>query len=96
MLGDTTAGVTFIADLYDLTKVSGSNPANVVNFLDLQLLAHAWLVDLGQPNLTFADVAGYEGVFRDDVIAAFNIVPEPTSAGLLLLSGLLAFKRGRR
>lgn len=47
--------------------------ANLVNLVDLQTLANAWVNDLGQPAVTEADAdtQGYTGQFRIDLLAAF-------------------------
>ena len=76
------------------------NADDVTNALDLQLLAFDWVYALHQPALTAQqiDAAGYTGVFRNDLLAAFNLtaVPEPATLGLLAAAGTLLARRKRR
>jgi hypothetical protein len=71
---------------------------DATNFTDLQLLADTWLDVLNQPSPTFEDLdaRGYAGVFRNDVIDAFDIVPEPGSVSLLTAAAGAALLRRRR
>ena len=71
---------------------------DATNFTDLQLLADTWLGVLNQPRPTFDDLdaRGYAGVFRNDVIDAFDIVPEPGSVSLLVGAAGAALLRRRR
>lgn len=79
------------------TYLATAADANLVNLVDLQVLADTWLNVLGQPNLTFADLDtyGYGGQFRTDVIATFNVVPEPGTAAMLVIAAGLAMGRRR-
>ena len=76
------------------TYLASAADANIVNFVDLQVLADAWLNLLGLPNLTFDDLdeQGYSGQFREDLIFAFDIqaeaVPEPSTLALMGLAGV--------
>lgn len=82
------------ADVYSPTAAD----ANLVNLVDLEVIANTWLNVLGQPNLTFADLDanGYTGAFREDVITAFDVVPEPGGAAALLVAAALGLTRRRR
>ncbi len=75
------------ADIY----AANASDANRVDLVDLYVLAANW----GLSPLTLQDIddAGYTGVFRQDVITAFN-VPEP--AGLALVAALASVVGRRR
>ncbi len=72
--------------------------ANLVNFVDLQVLAANW--SLTAPTLSQLLGQGYTGLFLDDTLAAFSI-PEPGSAVvwtalmLAMIRGGSAGRRGR-
>jgi hypothetical protein len=77
--------------------------ANLVNLVDLNLLADTWQVHPEFAQLTWADLNlnGYTGQFRLDVIAAFDLqeapIPEPGTCCLLLLGcAFLARRRSHR
>ena len=76
------------------TYLASAADANIVNLVDLQVLADTWLNLLGLPNLTFDDLdeQGYSGQFREDLIFAFDIqaeaVPEPSTLALMGLAGV--------
>jgi hypothetical protein len=81
------------------TTYSGSAAdANVVNVVDLQVIANTWLNVLHQPSPTTAefDTRGYTGQFRLDVIAAFAVVPEPGTVALVLPAAAFALALRRR
>lgn len=68
---------------------------NLANLADLQLLAASWT--LPAPTLAYLDNPAFSQTFRNDVIATFNVVvPEPTSALVLLLPALALARRSRR
>jgi hypothetical protein len=74
--------------------------ANLVNLVDLEVLANTWLRSLGQPAPTLQDVdaRGYTGQFRLDVMTVFSVVPEPatTVAAVLGAAAAIGMLRRRR
>jgi hypothetical protein len=74
--------------------------ANLVNLVDLEVLATTWLRGLGQPAPTIEDLdaRGYTGQFRLDVMTVFTMVPEPTTTVAAILGAAAAIgmlRRGR-
>ena len=63
------------------TYAAAAPDANLVNLVDLEVLATTWLRELGQPAPTLMDLdaRGYTGQFRLDVMTAFSSVPEPST-----------------
>ncbi|MEX0688471.1 MAG: dockerin type I domain-containing protein, partial [Pirellulales bacterium] len=74
--------------------------ANVVNLVDLEVLANTWLRVRGQPGPTIEDLdaRGYTGQFRLDVMTVFAMVPEPstTMAAAAVVAAALGLLRRRR
>lgn len=86
------ASLEALATTYSATATD----ANLVNNVDVQTFANAYLTTLGNPFLTLqqVDALGYTGQFRTDVIAA--LVPEPTSLAVLAAGcGMLLGRRRR-
>jgi hypothetical protein len=71
------------------TYAADAADATVVNLVDLQVFATSWLQQLGQPLPTTLDLdaRGYGGQFRQDVLTAFALVPEPTPLVAALAAG---------
>jgi len=71
------------------TYAANAADATVVNLVDLQVFANSWLGLLGQPAPTTIDLdtRGYGGQFRQDVLTAFALVPEPTPLVAALAAG---------
>lgn len=81
------------------TYAANAADANIVDLVDLQVLANTWLNVRRQPTLTFADLDanGYTGTFRQDVITVFA-VPEPSTIaiGIAALSVGAGMRLARR
>jgi hypothetical protein len=69
------------------TYAASAPDANLVNLVDLEVLANTWLRSLGQPAPTLQDLdaRGYTGQFQADVMTAFSMVPEPSTTGAAAL-----------
>lgn len=82
------------------TYAANAIDANVVNLVDLQVFAGSWLQLLGQssPTTLELDARGYGGQFRQDVLTAFALVPEPTPLIAALVAGaaMVPLLRNRR
>ena len=82
------------------TYATNAIDANVVNLVDLQVFAGSWLQLLGQssPTTLELDARGYGGQFRQDVLTAFALVPEPTPLIAALVAGaaMVPLLRNRR
>jgi len=73
--------------------------ANVVNLVDLEVLANTWLRVRGQPAPTIEDLdtQGYTGQFRLDVMTVFAMVPEPsTTIAAVAIAAAVGLLRRRR
>ncbi len=82
------------------TYAADAPDANLVNLVDLEVLATTWLRGLGQPAPTIEDLdaRGYTGQFRLDVMTVFTMVPEPTTTVAAILGAAAAIgmlRRGR-
>lgn len=82
------------------TYAAAAPDANLVNLVDLEVLANTWLRSLGQPAPTLMDLdaRGYTGQFQADVMTAFSMVPEPSTTvavglGAASMIGLLWRRR---
>jgi hypothetical protein len=74
------------------TYATSAPDANVVNLVDLEVLANTWVRELGQPAPALADLdaRGYAGQFRHDVMTAFTAVPEPSTTVAVILGAAVA------
>jgi hypothetical protein len=74
------------------TYAASAPDANLVNLVDLEVLANTWVRDLGQPAPTLADLdaRGYTGQFQADVMTAFSMVPEPSTMAPVILGAAVA------
>lgn len=86
------ASLNALATTYSATAAD----ANIVNNVDVQAFANAYLTTLGNPLLTVGqvDALGYTGQFRTDVIAA--LVPEPTALAVAATGFAAVLRRRRR
>lgn len=90
------ASLNPLATTYSATAID----ANVVNLVDLEVLANSWLRVRGQPPPTIENLEaqGYTGQFRLDVMTVFAMVPEPstTLGGAVAVAPALGLVRRRR
>jgi len=71
---------------------TSASDVNLVNLVDLEVLADTWVRERGQPApaLEELDARGYTGQFRLDVMTAFTAVPEPSTTVAVILGAAAA------